>query len=872
MKFDANDSGGFQKGEIVGFSGDMDPNSIAGLPKGGTDGVDTGAILGWDVGGVSGAELIGSKFVVLFDDGTTASGDIHSDDSQAGSHALATQGGPAPKTVSLTVNGVGDGGTGTYGVVLPTVIVSGDAGDTVRVVLTKGFNPVTNDSSGIADLVAARLADAEGDFPASNAVDFQIFDVVIPASGSIDISNLFDYDDHAGSGENDFNGSDTPPIAFTAAVIDPSNDDLPIGPVSQPIYLENVGGPVTGDPGNPSGPGFFEIIGSGNSARFKVQFEDPNGPGGTDPDSNWTYVDDEDAAGNQSNFQGAGYYYWGSENGSTGLTQTPIPASFLEYQIFIPEGEGGQYSLRVRSARDTADPGDARNDIWVKIDDDAEGLLVNTTNAVSNSGFIKLFGNATGDFGFSSSIDSVSDDDPNFSAVFDLEPGFHTITFAGRSQGFHVDYFELYKGGAPSTNGSNSVFVATGDTEPFVANPIADQSIAPDDDFTLVVPLSTFNDLDGDQLSFLPPTLPPGLFFNTTTGAFSGKPNAGPGQYTISVSVQDDDSNVATAEFDLIVADPTTSGSVVWTAKTASDDAEQLGSVTSPTLEFGENGQSVSIRFTGDGIPAGAVITNAYLEFEALSNKSGALDLEIFLENTLDASPYTTGGQAAGRGVTTADGVVWDNLPSWQDGQFYQTPNLAALLNDLIQSGGLDSGDALGFRIERTNGTNGTEREAAAAGTSGEAPKLVIEYGSPPAAAASSFAFASVAVDTSGNDVLDGTDLDDDLAGGAGNDTIDGGAGNDTLNGGADNDQLTGGLDADTFVFNEDFGHDTVTDFEAGDVIEIGGRGVVTFAELEALISEAGADTLVTFDDRNSILLEDVTPDDLQADDFRFLA
>ena len=37
LKFDGS-SGGFTDGEIVGFSGDMDPNSIAGLLKGGTNG------------------------------------------------------------------------------------------------------------------------------------------------------------------------------------------------------------------------------------------------------------------------------------------------------------------------------------------------------------------------------------------------------------------------------------------------------------------------------------------------------------------------------------------------------------------------------------------------------------------------------------------------------------------------------------------------------------------------------------------------------------------------------------------------------------------------------------------------------------------
>ena len=1015
VKFNASVDGGFEKGEIVGFSGDMDPNSIAGLAKGGASGVDTSATLGWDVGGVSGAELIGSRFIVLFDDGTTASGELHSDGSQAGSQALATQGGPAPKLASLSVNGVLDGGAGTYGAVLPTVIVTGEVGDTVRVVLTKGFNPVTNDSSGVAALVAARLSDAHPDFEANNAADFQIIDVVIPEGGSLDISNLFDYDDLAGSGESEFPGSDVLPIGFAAAVIDPSNEDLPLGPVSQPIYLENVGGPVVGDP-PPSISGFFEMIGTGNAARFKVQFEDPNGPGGTDPGGDWTYADSEDGAGNQSNFQGSGYYFWGSESGSTALNG-PQPDSFLEYQIFIPEGEGGAFTLRVRSARDTSDPGDARNDIWVKINDDAEGLLVSDVNAVSNAGFIKLFGNATGDFGFSTQIDSVSDEEPNFTAVFDLEPGFHTITFAGRSEGYHVDFFELYKGGAPAAGSTDSPFIPLGDTAPFVANPIGDQTVAADGEFSFVVPSATFNDLDGDALTYLPPTLPPGLSFDTTTGTFSGLPDAGEGTYTIEISVQDDDSNTATVEFDLTVgevvvpgetvrleaetfslsgfapdtADPSSTpiiklvsgsdsgtasislqdvaagtytvkllaydendgagsgsvtvgsttlnftldgslpgqgnagqaanrveldlgqvavsngdtlqltygngdgelgrfdyvelvpvgsgsggggdptGSVVWTAKSAADDVEEAGSLASPTLEFGENGQAVSVRFTGEGIPAGAVITSAYLEFEATANKGGAIDLEIFLEDSLDAAAYTSGGQAAGRAVTSNSGVAWDDLPTWQAGETYQTPDLSGLLNDLIQNGGLGADDALGFRIERTNGSDGTEREAFAAATGGAEPKLVIEYSDPSAASFASAALSTVqsagfVAQTEDNPAEGGPEQAGDNGNGEGT--------GDTEPQSADpgSEAANNAFETDSFVFRSDIDSGRRSDSDWGDMVDAWMNRDSGLAELRAFIRQAEDDDSIPSDGQDPTQSDDAEGNQLQTDDFRFLA
>ena len=65
-----------------------------------------------------------------------------------------------------------------------------------------------------------------------------------------------------------------------------------------------------------------------------------------------------------------------------------------------------------------------------------------------------------------------------------------------------------------------------------------------------------------------------------------------------------------------------------------------------------------------------------------------------------------------------------------------------------------------------------------------------------------------------GDDSIDGGGGDDNLHGDAGRDTLIGGDGNDTLDGGQDDDQLTGGDGDDVFVYSG--GHDTITDFNAG--------------------------------------------------------
>ena len=76
-----------------------------------------------------------------------------------------------------------------------------------------------------------------------------------------------------------------------------------------------------------------------------------------------------------------------------------------------------------------------------------------------------------------------------------------------------------------------------------------------------------------------------------------------------------------------------------------------------------------------------------------------------------------------------------------------------------------------------------------------------------------------------GNDTLNGLAGNDTLNGGYGTDTLNGGDGNDILNGGLGEDTLTGGAGSDTFAFSSSLeaDYDYITDFAAGDKIDLSG-------------------------------------------------
>lgn len=118
-----------------------------------------------------------------------------------------------------------------------------------------------------------------------------------------------------------------------------------------------------------------------------------------------------------------------------------------------------------------------------------------------------------------------------------------------------------------------------------------------------------------------------------------------------------------------------------------------------------------------------------------------------------------------------------------------------------------------------------------------------------------------------GNDRLIGEDGRDRLSGGAGDDRLDGGAGADRLLGGAGDDRLIGGTGNDRYVFEEDHGDDTISDFDlAGDQIELAIPGM-SYTDLEIIALEG--DTLIDTGE-GTILLEGIDPDDLDPEHFLF--
>ena len=168
------------------------------------------------------------------------------------------------------------------------------------------------------------------------------------------------------------------------------------------------------------------------------------------------------------------------------------------------------------------------------------------------------------------------------------------------------------------------------------------------------------------------------------------------------------------------------------------DDVEQRGSsmaLTSTDLELVTDGttvQTVGLRFTGIEIPAGAVITRAYIQFQTDETGSTATSLQIRGLAADDLAPFTAETNNLTARARTSAAADWLPAP-WtvidEAGANQRSPDLTTIVQEIVGRAGWQSGNDLGFFI------SGSGARAARAFESSplKAPLLHIEYTVPQA-------------------------------------------------------------------------------------------------------------------------------------------
>lgn len=138
------------------------------------------------------------------------------------------------------------------------------------------------------------------------------------------------------------------------------------------------------------------------------------------------------------------------------------------------------------------------------------------------------------------------------------------------------------------------------------------------------------------------------------------------------------------------------------------------------------NEQIVGLRFSDIQIPKNALITDASLEFEVDRPHTGDLSLKVSGEAHDDPPTYrSTWRNISNRAKTSS--VIWSNVDAAATNSKIIAPGLAPIVQEIVNRGGWQSGNAMAFMVEKVSGNNMRELESYN-GEPANPPKLRINY------------------------------------------------------------------------------------------------------------------------------------------------
>jgi len=163
----------------------------------------------------------------------------------------------------------------------------------------------------------------------------------------------------------------------------------------------------------------------------------------------------------------------------------------------------------------------------------------------------------------------------------------------------------------------------------------------------------------------------------------------------------------------------------------SADDVEEsdTGAIgtTSSDLEMMQEDvvqRAVGFRIQNINIPQGQTLTGAYLEFTADENQTATTNLSIKAEATGNALAIPETSYALTNKSKTNATTSWNNIPAWTEGVSYTSPDIKAVVQEIVNRGDWASGNAMTFIVE------GSGKRVARSfdGAAGFAPKLIVEY------------------------------------------------------------------------------------------------------------------------------------------------
>ena len=148
---------------------------------------------------------------------------------------------------------------------------------------------------------------------------------------------------------------------------------------------------------------------------------------------------------------------------------------------------------------------------------------------------------------------------------------------------------------------------------------------------------------------------------------------------------------------------------------------------TGTELTFNSNSNRyIGLRFRNIGLPQGATITNAYLEFTAYQNSSSSsASFNIAGVNEDDPSSFNSYPRYLLRNKPKTASVAWTGIPRWYRNYTYQSPPVTSIVEQIVSRGSWEFGNDMMFVLSNFVGIRGAYTYN---GKPSSTVSLVVEY------------------------------------------------------------------------------------------------------------------------------------------------
>ena len=201
-------------------------------------------------------------------------------------------------------------------------------------------------------------------------------------------------------------------------------------------------------------------------------------------------------------------------------------------------------------------------------------------------------------------------------------------------------------------------------------------------------------------------------------------------------SMVDDTSWASGNAMTFLIRHPETSSSTGYTTFFSSDS--MYASIAAPVLVINYHVGSgtastydttAAVRFSEVNVPRHATVTSAYLEFTAATSSSDTTALNISADASGNSAALSTADFDITSRASTSASVTWDAsstpaMTGWTAGTSYQTPDLAAVVQQIVNRSDWCGGNAMTLKLAGTGHRSAASYDAG----SGTAPHLVIKY------------------------------------------------------------------------------------------------------------------------------------------------